>query len=487
MLIDRLRSSRSIPDSSQASPAVTTPAASVAADGLPLPQRYFSMSVILLGIAMSVLDGTIVNLALPGIVRDLHADAATAVWVVTAYQVATLVVLLPCAMLGDLAGQRRVYLTGLFLFTAASLACALAPSLVLLVMARTVQGLGAGGLMSVNGALVRLTYPARQLGRGIALNSLVVATASVAGPSIAAVVLSVASWPWLFAINLPIGIAVMVLGFKALPRNAGRHAGARLPVLDVLLNVLMFGLLALGADALGTRLAGRSSLLHPGMGAVLLAAGAAVAVFFIRRQRRQAVPLFPLDLLRIPVFALSMCTSIGAFAAQTLAYVALPFLLLEALGRSHATTGLLITAWPIATVITAPIAGRLIGRVADGTLGAVGLALLAAGLALLALMSTEPSNAAIAWRLALCGVGFGLFQSPNNHTILTSAPVQRSGAASGMLGTARLTGQTLGAVLLAVIFSAFGAQSAHGPSIALAIAAGFAACAAGFSGLRVRE
>jgi MFS transporter, DHA2 family, multidrug resistance protein len=199
------------------------------------------------------------------------------------------------------------------------------------------------------------------------------------------------------------------------------------------------------------------------------------------------VPLFPLDLLRIPVFALSMCTSIGAFAAQTLAYVALPFLLLEALGRSHATTGLLITAWPIATVVTAPIAGRLIGRVSDGMLGAVGLALFAGGLALLALMPAEPSNAAIAWRMALCGIGFGLFQSPNNHTILTSAPVQRSGAASGMLGTARLTGQTLGAVLLAVIFSAFGARSAHGPSIAFALAAGFAACAAAFSGLRVRE
>src|SRR5947209_18501839 len=161
------------------------------ADGLPLPQRYLSMAVILLGIAMSVLDGSIVNLALPGIVRDLHADAATAVWVVTAYQVATLVLLLPCAMLGDLVGHRRVYLGGLVVFTAASLGCAVAPSLTLLVVARTVQGLGAGGLMSVNGALVRLTYPATKLGRGIALNSLIVATASVAGPSIAAAVLSV--------------------------------------------------------------------------------------------------------------------------------------------------------------------------------------------------------------------------------------------------------------------------------------------------------
>ena len=149
-------------------------------------------------------------------------------------------------------------------------------------------------------------------------------------------------------------------------------------------------------------------------------------------------------------------------------------------------TGLLITAWPIATVITAPIAGRLIGRVPDGLLGAVGLALLACGLALLALLPADPGNLDIAWRTALCGAGFGLFQSPNNHTILTSAPQPRSGAASGMLGTARLTGQTIGAVLIAVIFSALGAQHAHGPAMALAIAAAFSAIAGAFSGLRVR-
>ena len=456
-------------------------------DGLPLPQRYRSMAVILLGISMAVLDGSIVNLALPGIVRDLHAHAATAVWVVTAYQVATLVLLLPCAMLGDLVGYRRVYLSGLFLFTTASLGCAFSLTLPALVVARTLQGLGAGALMSVNSALVRLTYPRHQLGRGIALNSFVVATASVAGPSIAALVLSIASWPWLFAVNLPLGVVVMVLGLRALPRNvAPAREGLRLSPLDVALNVLMFGLVFLGADSLGTHFAGSSTWLRPEASALLIACGIAVGVLYVRRQQREATPLFPLDLLQIPVFALSMCTSVAAFAAQTLAYVALPFLMLEAWGRSHAVTGLLITAWPIATVMTAPLAGRLIGRVADGLLGAVGLGLFACGLALLALLPAAPGNADVAWRMALCGIGFGLFQSPNNHTIVTSAPHSRSGAASGMLGTARLTGQTFGSVLLALIFAAFGAHSAHGPSIALAFAAAFAAVAGTFSGMRLR-
>jgi DHA2 family multidrug resistance protein-like MFS transporter len=457
------------------------------ADGLPLPQRYRSMAVILLGISMAVLDGSIVNLALPGIVRDLHAGAASAVWIITAYQVATLVLLLPCAMLGDLIGHRRVYLAGLFLFTLASLACAFSTTLTMLIVARTLQGLGAGGLMSVNASLVRRTYPRHQLGRGIALNSFVVATASVAGPSIAALVLSIASWPWLFAINLPLGIVVFSLGWSALPRDTSTgRPGARLSPLDVLLNMLMFGLVFLGADALGAHFAGSPTWAGPEESTLLVACGLAVGVFYVRRQRRLTHPLLPLDLLRIPIFALSMCTSVAAFAAQTLAAVALPFLMLEAWGRSHAATGLLISAWPIATVMTAPVAGRLIGRVADGLLGAIGLALMTAGLVGLALLPALPGNADVAWRMALCGVGFGLFQSPNNHTIVTSTPPARSGAGSGMLGTARLTGQSFGSVLLAIIFGAFGAHNPHGPSIALATAAIFAAVAGMFSGMRLR-
>jgi DHA2 family multidrug resistance protein-like MFS transporter len=280
---------------------------------------------------------------------------------------------------------------------------------------------------------------------------------------------------------------VFSLGWASLPRDTSvGRPGARLSPLDVLLNVLMFGLVFLGADALGAHFAGSPTWIGPEASALLVACGAAVGVFYVQRQRRLTHPLFPLDLLRIPIFALSMCTSIAAFAAQTLSAVALPFLMLEAWGRSPAATGLLISAWPIATVMTAPIAGRLIGRVADGLLGAIGLALMAAGLAALALLPALPGNADIAWRMALCGVGFGLFQSPNNHTIVTSTPPHRSGAGSGMLGTARLTGQTFGSVLLAIVFGAFGAHNAHGPSIALATAAVFSAVAAAFSGMRLR-
>ena len=461
------------------------PAARVA-DGLPQPQRGWAMFVILLGISMSVLDGTIVNLALPDLARELHASAAHTIWVVNAYQIATLVMLLPLASLGDRIGFRRVYLGGMLLFAASSLGAMLAGSLNTLIAARTLQGLGAAGIMGVNAALVRRIYPAAQLGRGMALNSLVVATAAMAGPSVAAGILSVASWPWLFALNVPLGLIVFALGTRALPANATTPAeGTRFSLLDVGLNIAMFTLVFVGAHRLGVRSGAEPG--SPLLAWALLVAGVVVGFVYLRRQRKLTLPLFPVDLLRIPVFALSMGTSVTAFCAQILAYIALPFLLLDSYGRSHLEAGLLISAWPLAIVVVAPITGRLIGRWPDGLLGGIGLALLAAGLALLALLPALPSNADIAWRMALCGVGFGLFQSPNNHTIVSSPPAHRSGAASGMLGTARLTGQTLGAVLMAAIFSLSSAHDATAPIIALALAALSAAVAAVFSTLRVRD
>jgi DHA2 family multidrug resistance protein-like MFS transporter len=246
----------------------------------------------------------------------------------------------------------------------------------------------------------------------------------------------------------------------------------------------MFTLVFLAVEQLGVR--GASTQGASALGWVLLLAGVLVGVFYLRRQSQQSAPLFPVDLLRIPVFALSMGASLGAFCAQMLAFLSLPFLLLEVHGRSHVEAGLLLTAWPLATAVVSPFAGRLIGRYPAGWLGGVGMGVFATGLLLLAVMPAQPASADLIWRMALCGVGFALFQSPNNHTIVTTAPLHRSGAASGMLGTARLTGQTLGAVVLAGIFAMWDQHDGRGEAVAMFVAAGFAMLAAVSSSMRVR-
>jgi DHA2 family multidrug resistance protein-like MFS transporter len=197
----------------------------------------------------------------------------------------------------------------------------------------------------------------------------------------------------------------------------------------------------------------------------------------VRRQAGRPAPLLPVDLLRIPVFALSIATSICSFTAQMLAFVAMPFLFQHALGRTAVESGLLITPWPLVLIGVAPLSGRLADRINPGLLGGIGLAVLAGGMALLATLPPHPSATDIVWRVALCGAGFGLFQSPNNRVLLSSAPRERSGGASGMLSTARLLGQTTGAALAGLALSPM-IGSPDGASLAMGIGAGVAALAA---------
>jgi DHA2 family multidrug resistance protein-like MFS transporter len=431
------------------------------------------MLVIALALTLAVLDSAIANVALPTIAGNLHASAASSIWVVNAYQLAVTISLLPLASLGDRIGYRRIYLSGLILFTVASLGCALSGSLTTLAIARMIQGFGAAGIMSVNTALVRMIYPPAHLGRGVSINAMVVAVSSAVGPTVASGVLAVATWPWLFAINVPIGIAAIVVGFKALPMNRGHDSPY--DYLSALMNALVFGLLIFAVDGLGH---GEGTLwaIAEVLGAIV------IGYFFVRRQLTRPAPLLPVDLLRIPVFALSIGTSVCSFCAQMLAFVSLPFLLQNTLGFSQVETGLLMTPWPAVIIIAAPIAGALSDKVSSGWLGGAGLAAMAAGLLLLATLGAHPEPAQIAWRMALCGAGFGIFQSPNNRTMLSAAPRERSGGASGMLGTARLTGQTLGAALVALIF---GIAPHDGPTISLYVAAGFAVVATVVSTMRV--
>lgn len=441
--------------------------------GLPLPQRYRAIVCVALGITLAVLDGAIANVALPTIARDLRASDAASIWIVNAYQLAVTISLLPLASLGERIGYRRIYIGGLALFTAASLGCSLAGSLPALAVMRVIQGFGAAGIMSVNAALVRMIYPSSLLGRGLSINTMVVALSSALGPTVASAVLSVASWPWLFAINVPIGIAAVVGSVRALPANP-RH-DAPYDTLSALMNACVFGLLIVAVDGLchGER--------HAYVAAEMVVAGV-VGVFFVKRQLSQPAPLLPVDLLRIPLFALSICTSIASFSSQMLAFVALPFWLQNTLGFSQVATGIYMTPWPLVMVVAAPLAGMLSDRYSAGTLGGIGLALFAAGLLSLATIGPHPGTVDIVWRMALCGTGFGLFQTPNNRAIMSSAPRMRSGGAGGMLGTARLTGQTLGAAIAALIFSV---APAHGPTVALYVATAFAAIAAVVSTLRI--
>jgi len=442
-------------------------------DGLPPPQRHWAIATVALAIFLTVVDQTIVNVALPTIAADLNVEASSSVWIVNAYQVAIMLSLLPLSAVGDIFGYKRVYLAGLALFGIASLGCALAPSLLALTWMRVMQGLGAAGVMSVNMALVRFIHPINRLGHGIGINAVIIAVSAAAGPTIASSILAFAPWPWLFAIKVPIAIIAIAIGIYALPETP--RATHPFDVVSAILSTITFGTLIAFLD-------GFSHPTAPMLIAAEFALTLSAGFVLYRRQLRMVLPLLPVDLLRIPMFTLSISTSICSFLAQTLAFIALPFHL-QAIGYSAVDTGLLMTPWPIATAIFAPISGKLSDRYPAGLLGLLGLAAFAAGLAALAILSERTGMSDVAWRMAIAGAGFGLYQSPNNRTIQASAPRTRSGGASGMQAMARLLGQTVGAALTALIFARF----LRGAMVAVWFATGFAVIGAAVSALRLTD
>jgi MFS transporter, DHA2 family, multidrug resistance protein len=440
-------------------------------DGLPAPQRYWAILTVGLGVTIAVLDGAIANVALPTIARDLNARAVSAIWVVNAYQLTLTICLLPLASLGEIIEYRRVYRLGLAIFTLASLICSLSGSLLTLSLARAFQGFGAASIVCVNTALIRFIWPRERLGRGIGLNALVVAVSAALGPTVAAGILAVAHWQWLFLINVPIGIVALIAA-RALPSSP--KSGQSFDWISAILNALTFGLVIIAIDGAGHD-ENVPTVAFALLGSVIF------GIMLVGRQLSQLRPMLPVDLLRIPLFALSVATSVCSFTAQMLAFVSLPFLLQYTLGKSEVQTGLLMTPWPVMTAVVAPIAGRLADRYPAGVLGSLGLTIFAVGLALLGTMASHPSTLDIVWRMAVCGAGFGLFQSPNNRAIVISAPKERSGGASGMLGTARLLGQTMGTALVALFFGLFPSAA---NALSLLVGAGIAVLAAGVSWLR---
>ncbi len=422
---------------------------------------------------MATLDTAIANTALPVIAQDLHATAAASVWVVNAYQLAMIATLLPLAAAGDIVGHRRVYAWGIALFTVASLGCALATSLPMLAAARVVQGLGASATMSVNTALIRFSYPPEKLGRGVGLNAMVVGVAFAVGPTVASMILLVAPWPYLFGVNVPFGILAMLLAHRTLPPSP--PAGYRFERVAASLVTVTFALLVLGLEEAAHE--GSAWTVGP-----LIAVSAVFAFLLLRAQAGHPAPMLPVDLFRRPQFALSSATAMTAFAAQGLAFVSLPFLFEHTMGRSVVETGFLMTPWPAITAIMAPIAGSLSDRYPAGILGGVGMVVLSAGLASLLFLPANPDALAIGWRMAVCGAGFGFYQSPNLRAIMSAAPPERSGGASGIVAVSRLLGQTTGAALVAFCFGVAGGE---GPMVAIALGAGFSAISAVISASRL--
>ncbi len=436
-------------------------------------RKYIAVIALQIVLVMTVLDVTVVNVALPILAEKFSISNSLAVWIVTVYQLVITMLLLPVSSIGDLHSYKRTFLFGVVVFTLSSAMCAASQNFTMVVVSRAIQGIGAACVMGVNIALVRLIYPREILGRGMALNAMCIAIATAAGPTIAGAILSVASWHWLFLINVPLGIIAFFIGWRLLPQNPPVDHKPRFDWLSAIENMVVFGLIFF---ALGN-FSRKGDLV---LSAVLLVVGITVGIFYVKRQFGHEQPLLPVDLFRNSMYTMSIATSVCSFMAQNIAMIALPFLYLNGYHFSAISTGLLMTPWPLATMIVSPIAARYVEKHNPGTTAAVGMGVFIVGVLLLLFTGANPSEWNIAWRMAICGVGFGMFQTPNNIVMVMATPVNRSGGAGGMQSTARLVGQTLGATIVSSVFALL-AHETTAISVCLYISVGFALCAGIFS------
>ncbi|MHC9417718.1 MFS transporter [Sphingomonas citri] len=449
-----------------ADPIRRAAAGAPAADGLPAPRRYAAIAALCFGTALVIIDGGVANVALPTIARDLGVDSSAVVLIVTVYQLMLVMLLLPFAGLGERIGLKRMYQLGQLIFTVATLLCFFAKSLPFLLVVRAAQAIGAAGALAVASALIRQTYPSAQLGRGLGINSVVVSSSAAAAPTIGGLVLAVAPWPWVFASAIPFALASLLFG-RALPDPAPRDR--RFDVLGAVMCAAMFGLVIGGAE----------SAVHgdsPVVSAAIVLLGVAIGVIYVRRERGTADPILPVDLLARPVIALSTIGGFTAFIASMTLLLSTPFRLTHEYGFTAAEVGAAIAPWPLTNMIVAPLTGWLSDRVPAGLLGGIGMAISIVALVLIALMPADPSYFDVAWRMALCGSGFGTFLPPNARLIIGSAPRARVAAAGGLVSTVRLVGQTTGATLVAALLAVGVGAGAVPPLVSAGLALVAGAC-----------
>jgi DHA2 family multidrug resistance protein-like MFS transporter len=427
-------------------------------EGLPGAERRRAMIAVMTATTMAVFDGTIVNVALPQISLALNASASASIWVANSYLLAVAVTLATFASLSGRVGFRKLFTAGLSVFTLASLGCALSSSITMLIGMRVLQGIGGAAMLSIAPAIHRTVFPNRLLGRILGLNAVLIAASSAIGPVLGGTLLATLGWEWIFAINVPLGIIAVALSLTAIP-NAPKPTGEPFDTAGAFLSAIAMGALIMAADTCA-RLSQKDDARDAALTAAVYGLIALIAsIVFVWDQRRARQPLLPLAMFASDRFSLAALTSLASFVGQGIAFVALPFLLQNAYGYSVFQSALLLTLLPIGIIVVAPQAGRLADRHSPAMLSTIGLALFTVGLASLARLSDIAPEWDIGWRILICGMGFGFFQSPNNREMLSSVAREHSGNASGVLAIVRTFGQCLGVALLGAVISVYTADA----------------------------
>ncbi len=408
-------------------------------------RKWWVMAAVAIGVFLSTIDGSIVNVALPTLARSLNASFASIQWVVLAYLLTLSTLMLVAGRLADMYGKKRLFALGFVVFTLGSLACGLSTSSTWLVLSRVIQGLGASLLMALGGAIVTEVFPRQERGRALGLVGLMVAVGLISGPTIGGLLLGIFPWRAIFFVNLPLGILGTALVWFAVPESRPKNSegfdyrGAAWAF--VTLSALLL------AVTLGPRLTSpRSWILGLGLTSILGAIG------FARTELRHPHPLLDLRLFAAPGLTVNVGTAIITFFASSGLVFLLPFYLQDVQGRSPSMAGVLLVVSPLLMGLASPLSGWLSDRLGVRPLTTLGLALLSLGYFLVGTLRLDTGAFGYIMRVMWIGLGMGIFQAPNNSAIMGAVPRERLGVASGIVSLTRTFGQTTGVAVVGALW-----------------------------------
>lgn len=442
-------------------------------EDLPIRRRVVAVAAMSIGSLMLMIDASIASVVLPTIASELGVEGASTMLVVTVYQLTLAMTLLPLAAIGDRLGYRRLYQAGFVLHTVAAILCLFVNSLPALILVRGLQSLGAATALAVAVAMLRTIYPPHRLGAGLALNTIFNATGTALAPVLGGLVISFANWQWAFAAVAPLTLISLALS-RALPTPELRKH--RFDLKGALLCALTFGLLIGGLEG-----AIHTSYLGLSLSALVL--GCAAAWVLVRHEKSEPKPVLPVDLLATRALGLATLATFVGTTASMVVILYLPFRLQYGYGFSAGEIGGMMTAYALASVMFSPLAGVLSDRVHVPLLCTAGSLVGALGMLSVAWLPEQPGYFDIAWRLWLCGVGFGFFFSPNARYLVGSAPRDRVAAAGSVFTTSRMLAMAISATLVASLLAM---DLGNGPAPAL-VGAGLALLTAVLSAIGIRH
>jgi EmrB/QacA subfamily drug resistance transporter len=409
-------------------------------------RKWYVMAAVTMSIFLATIDGSIVNVALPTLVRELNTDFPTVQWVVLGYLLIQSTLMLGVGRLGDMIGKKLIYTAGFVVFTVGSVLCGLAPTVYWLIGFRTLQAVGAAMTIALGAAIVTEAFPPTERGKALGIIGTSVSVGIVVGPTLGGVLIDALSWHWIFFVNLPIGILGTLMALRFVPafKPVGRQRFDYLGAITLFVSLLAL-LLAL---TIGQRLGfGEIRIL------LLFVSWAVFLIAFIIIEARTRQPMIDLKLFRNRFFSVNLITGFMNFVALGGTIILLPFYLENVLGYDTRQVGLLMAIIPIALGLLAPISGSLSDRVGARPITVIGLSVLVVGYFVMSTLNVQTTVPGYILRLLPIGLGMGIFQSPNNSAIMGTAPRERLGIVSGLLSLTRTLGQIAGVAVLGALWA----------------------------------